>query len=163
MKRLTMLSAVVSLAATAVACSNAKTQQRCQGATPGAAADTSACPSPSSSVGIVAPTTAVPTKTTTQRAVDAVIAVRGYTESGPGTKTFTFELSAGESAVVEGYRVDDLDHGVFKVICGPGTFRSTVTDGSAVIVPSNMASAELDERLKEAVQRERARDHVIPC
>ncbi|MCA1691836.1 MAG: hypothetical protein LC733_06435, partial [Actinobacteria bacterium] len=95
---------------------------------------------------------------------NTVIPVRDYAESGKaGTRTFTLDLAAMETGIVGGYIVDGRARGVYKMICGPGTFTTTVTDGFSVIVPSDMARAAFARYLNEATQHGWAQDHVSRC
>ncbi len=100
---------------------------------------------------------------TTMAPVNDPIPERDYTETGPGTGTFTITLSATETAVVGGYRVDGADHGAYRMRCGPGAFTTTITDGFFVIVPSARAQEEFLIRLNQANQHNYARDHVVRC
>ncbi len=111
----------------------------------------------------VTPTTVAQVTPTTAATVHELIPERDFAETGPGTGTFTITLSATETAVFGGYSVDGVDHGVYRMRCGPGTFTTTITDGFFVAVPSARAQEEFQMRLNQADQHKYARDHIVGC
>jgi len=78
------------------------------------------------------------------------------------TQTWTLGVLDGSTLVYGGYRVNNIDGGVYGAISGPTTVTITVTDGFVSIVTNNWAQQEYCFRLSQAIQYRWPHDHLHP-
>ena len=64
----------------------------------------------------------------------------------PGSDTVEINVPEGMTAVIEGYKVDGVDRGVYKFKEQSGSV--SITDGAYVVVPDEYAEYVMCERLK---------------
>lgn len=85
----------------------------------------------------------------------------GYYEdtAGPYQKTFILHVPEGWIGIVGGYRIDNLDKGVYRAL-GPGTHKTTITDGFALLIRLKDAKSEFQFRLDQARQNGWAYENI---
>ena len=77
------------------------------------------------------------------------------------TRTFPITVPPDGVAIVDGFTVDGVSGGVYKVL-GEGTHNVTITDGEYHVVSYEQGNHKFCEELRTAAKNNWARAHKFP-